>query len=111
MSRTMAEVNRLLKKTAGLINKDTESPFQGECRVGVDLGTADIQTIVLDADGNPLAGFMDWANVVRDGVVVDFFGASQSVREQVRRASGKLGIRSEDVTKSSPPGAASSLST
>ena len=111
MSRTMAEVNRLLKKTAGLINKDTESPFQGEFRVGVDLGTADIQTIVLDADGNPLAGFMDWANVVRDGVVVDFFGASQIVREQVRRASAKLGIQIEQVTTSFPPGTDSRIST
>jgi len=111
MSRTMAEVNRLLKKTAGLINKDTESPFQGEFRVGVDLGTADIQTIVLDAAGNPLAGFMDWANVVRDGVVVDFFGASQIVREQVRRANAKLGINIEQVITSFPPGTDSRIST
>ncbi|WP_417518140.1 ethanolamine utilization protein EutJ [Marinobacter sp.] len=111
MSKTMADVNRLLKKTAGLINKDTESPFQGEFRVGVDLGTADIQTIVLDAAGNPLAGFMDWANVVRDGVVVDFFGASQIVREQIRRASAKLGIQIEQVTTSFPPGTDSRIST
>jgi len=111
MSRTMAEVNRLLKKTAGLINDDTASPFQGEFRVGVDLGTADIQTIVLDADGNPLAGYMDWANVVRDGVVVDFFGASQIVREQVRRASAKLGIHIEHVSTSFPPGTDSRIST
>tara|TARA_R110002111_G_scaffold93047_10_gene144606 strand:+ start:6421 stop:7254 length:834 start_codon:yes stop_codon:yes gene_type:complete len=107
----MAEVNRLLKKTAGLINDDTASPFQGEFRVGVDLGTADIQTIVLDADGNTLAGFMDWANVVRDGVVVDFFGASQIVREQVRRASVKLGIHIGQVSTSFPPGTDSRIST
>lgn len=111
MSRTMAEVNRLLKKTASLINDDTELPFQGEFRVGVDLGTADVQTIVLDAAGNPLAGFMDWANVVRDGVVVDFFGASQIVREQIRRASAKLGIHIEQVTTSFPPGTDSRIST
>jgi len=111
MSRTVADVNRLLRKTAGLINNDIESPFQGEFRVGVDLGTADIQTIVLDADGNPLAGFMDWANVVRDGVVVDFFGASQIVREQVRRASAKLGIHIEHVSTSFPPGTDSRIST
>ena len=111
MSRTMAEVNRLLKKTAGLINDDTASPFQGEFRVGVDLGTADIQTIVLDADGNPLAGFMDWANVVRDGVVVDFFGASQSVLEPVRRASAKLGSHIRRVSTSFPPGTDSRIST
>jgi len=111
MSRTMADVNKLLKKTAGLINKDTVRPFQGEFRVGVDLGTADIQTIVLDGAGNPLAGFMDWANVVRDGVVVDFFGASQIVREQVRRAGAKLGIHIEQVTTSFPPGTDSRIST
>ncbi|WP_144776581.1 ethanolamine utilization protein EutJ [Marinobacter maritimus] len=111
MSRTMADVNKLLKKTAGLINKDSVRPFQGEFRVGVDLGTADIQTIVLDGAGNPLAGFMDWANVVRDGVVVDFFGASQIVREQVRRAGAKLGIHIEQVTTSFPPGTDSRIST
>jgi ethanolamine utilization protein EutJ len=107
----MADVNKLLKKTAGLINKDTVRPFQGEFRVGVDLGTADIQTILLDGAGNPLAGFMDWANVVRDGVVVDFFGASQIVREQVRRAGAKLGIHIEQVTTSFPPGTDSRIST
>lgn len=111
MSRTMADVNKLLKKTAGLINKDTVRPFQGEFRVGVDLGTADIQTIVLDGAGNPLAGFMDWADVVRDGVVVDFFGASQIVREQVRRAGANLGIHIEQVTTSFPPGTDSRIST
>ena len=111
MSTTMAEVNRLLRKTAGLINNDNPSPFQGQFRVGVDLGTADIQTIVVDAAGEPLAGYMEWANVVRDGIVVDFFGASQIVREQVRRASEKLGIRIEQVTTSFPPGTDSRIST
>lgn len=42
---------------------------------GVDLGTAYIVLAVMDAWGNPVAGAMRFAQVVKDGLVVDFLGA------------------------------------
>lgn len=87
-----------------MVNDDSQRPYGGTCKVGVDLGTADIQTVVLDATNEPLACFMDWADVVRDGVVVDYIGACRIVKEQLRRANQRLGITIEQATTSFPPG-------
>ncbi|PID44891.1 MAG: ethanolamine utilization protein EutJ [Proteobacteria bacterium] len=97
-------INRRLDAVAAMLNDDSYQPCEGLFKVGVDLGTADIQTIVLDADDNPIACYMDWADVVRDGVVVDYFGAAQIVREQLRRASERLEITIEKAATSFPPG-------
>jgi ethanolamine utilization protein EutJ len=43
--------------------------------VGVDLGTAYTVLAVLDEEGTPIAGEYRFAQVVRDGLVVDFIGA------------------------------------
>ncbi len=100
----IAAVNALLKATVKILNDDSSRPHHGAFKVGVDLGTADIQTIVLDAANQPLACYMDWADVVRDGVVVDYFGACRIVKDQLRRASERLEITIEQATTSYPPG-------
>ncbi len=48
--------------------------------VGVDLGTACVVVVVLDAEKRPVAGKMQYADVVRDGMVVDYIGAVDIVR-------------------------------
>ncbi|WP_339673764.1 ethanolamine utilization protein EutJ [Dasania marina] len=100
----ISAVNKLLQATAKILNDDRSRPHHGAFKVGIDLGTADIQTIVLDAQNNPLACYMDWADVVRDGVVVDFQGACRIVKDQLRRASERLNITIEQATTSYPPG-------
>jgi ethanolamine utilization protein EutJ len=52
----------------------------GPLRVGVDLGTAYVVMFAIDAAGSPVAGAYEFAEVVRDGVVVDFHGAVALVR-------------------------------
>lgn len=104
MSTTIAAVNRLLKKTADIVNDDHLAPHNGGFKVGIDLGTADIQTVVLDSDNNPLACYLQWSDVVRDGIVVDYHGACNIVREQLQRASERLEISIERATTSYPPG-------
>lgn len=47
---------------------------------GVDLGTACVVLCVLDEDKNPVAGAYEYADVVRDGMVVDYVGAVDVVR-------------------------------
>lgn len=103
-------VNELLNDVADMLNDDHHQPYSGLFKVGVDLGTANIQTIVLDANNRPLACYMDWADVVRDGVVVDYFGAARIVREQLRRANERLGITIEKAATSFPPGTDSRIS-
>lgn len=103
-------VNELLNEIAAILNDDQHQPYSGPFKVGVDLGTSNIQTIVLDANDRPLACYMDWADVVRDGVVVDYFGAASIVREQLRRANERLGIIIKKAATSFPPGTDSRIS-
>lgn len=50
-------------------------------KVGLDLGTAYIVIVVLDENDKPVACEKRAASVLRDGVVVDFVGASRIVGE------------------------------
>lgn len=99
-----AAINEALTAAAAIVNDDATAPYSGPIKVGVDLGTADIQTLVLDANNQPLACYLDWSDVVRDGIVVDYHGACRIVKEQLRRASERLDIDIDQATTSFPPG-------
>ena len=57
---------------------------------GVDLGTACVVVAVLDENKRPVAGAYRYADVVRDGMVVDYIGAVQIVRELKEEIEEKL---------------------
>ena len=62
-------------------------------RCGVDLGTSCIVMAVVDERGCPAAGRVQAAEAVRDGMVVDYWGAVRIVRkmkEELERALGPL---------------------
>ncbi len=77
---------------------------------GVDLGTADIVFLVLDGRGEPILGQLEWSEVVRDGVVVDFVGARGILRRMLDRAETKLGMKIERCSTGYPPGTDPDLS-
>lgn len=85
--------------------------FSPPFHVGVDLGTSDIVLMVLDDSGEPVAVFLEWAEVVRDGVVVDYLGARDIVRRLVQKAEKRLGITIRSASTSFPPGTDPRLST
>ena len=60
--------------------------------VGVDLGTACVVTIVLDENREPVAGIYEYADVVRDGMVVDYIGAVKIVQRMKEKLEKELGI-------------------
>ncbi|MCI9646173.1 MAG: ethanolamine utilization protein EutJ [Lachnospiraceae bacterium] len=60
--------------------------------VGVDLGTACVVTVVLDEDRQPVAGAYEYADVVKDGMVVDYIGAVDIVRRMKAELEEKLGV-------------------
>ncbi len=74
--------------------------------VGVDLGTAYTVLIVLDKNYEPIAGAYQFAQVVRDGLVVDFVGAVALLREMKKRVETKLGFELRSAASSFPPGVA-----
>ena len=62
------------------------------CRCGVDLGTACVVVAVIDENGNPVAGKYRYADVVRDGMVVDYIGAIGIVRSMKEQLEQELGV-------------------
>ena len=72
--------------------------------VGVDLGTAYLVLVVLDQDKQPLAGEYQFAQVVRDGLVVDYLGAVDLLVEMKQRVEKRLGRQLTHAASGFPPG-------
>lgn len=100
---TAVDVDDVLRAGARCFGSPAGDPV-GELRCGVDLGTATIVLSVVDERGLPV--YMDQirAEVVRDGVVVDFAGAAQAVRELRDRAQEELGQELVSAATAFPPG-------
>ncbi len=97
-------INQRLNKMGAMVNDLRPVKAPDKWHVGIDLGTADIVVTVTDENGEPLAVFMEWAEVVRDGVVLDYIGAIDIVRRLLQKAEQKLGIHIEKAITSFPPG-------
>jgi ethanolamine utilization protein EutJ len=72
--------------------------------VGVDLGTAYTVLIVLDEQYMPIAGEYQFAQVTRDGLVVDFVGAVDLLRAMKSRVEKRLGFELTSGASGYPPG-------
>jgi len=72
--------------------------------VGVDLGTAYTVLMVLDEKYQPIAGDYRYAEVTRDGLVVDFIGAVDLLREMKAKVENKLGFKLISAATAYPPG-------
>lgn len=71
---------------------------------GVDLGTACVVLAVLDENYNPVAGAYRYADVVKDGMVVDYIGAINIVRELKKEIENKLNTELLYAAAAIPPG-------
>lgn len=71
---------------------------------GVDLGTACVVLAVLDENYKPVAGTYRYADVVRDGMVVDYIGAIKIVRELKKELEEKLNTELIYAAAAIPPG-------
>ena len=82
-------------------------PVKGNSSVyytGVDLGTACVVLAVLDENYKPVAGAYRYADVVRDGMVVDYIGAIRIVRELKAELEEKLDTELLYAAAAIPPG-------
>lgn len=80
--------------------------YRGTVHVGVDLGTAYTVLMVLDENFKPIAGEYEFAEVVRDGLVVDFVGAVDLLRSMKSKVESKLGFKLTSAATAYPPGVA-----
>ncbi|MGT2910855.1 ethanolamine utilization protein EutJ [Streptococcus cameli] len=84
-----------------------KKPIKGTSSVyltGVDLGTAYIVLVVLDEQKNIVAGAHRPASVIRDGMVVDYIGAIQIVRELKESLEQQLETELVYAAAALPPG-------
>ena len=80
-----------------------ETP-EGELYVGVDLGTAYLTVVVVDERQRLLAGEYTFAEVARDGLVVDYLGAVDLVRQMKAGLEQRLGRELRLAASGYPPG-------
>lgn len=105
-------LTRTDKIMAGKLNDWTPDPdmlthlgqYRGSYHVGVDLGTAYTVIIVLNENFQPVAGVYQFAEIVRDGLVVDFVGAVSLLRQLKRDLEIRLGFELLSAASSFPPG-------
>lgn len=82
-------------------------PIRNQSKVyytGVDLGTAFVVIAVLDENKRPVAGACRYAEVVKDGMVVDYVGAVQLVKEMKEQLEEQLGTELVYAAAAIPPG-------
>lgn len=92
----VAEFEKVIKKPK---RHDSKTYY-----TGIDLGTACVVLAVLDENYKPVAGAYRYADVVRDGMVVDYIGAVELVRELKEELEQKLETELVYAAASLPPG-------
>jgi len=100
----LGRVDTIIKEVESSIKKPRKVNRDEKLYVGVDLGTAYIVIVVLDDKKRPVACEMQFAQVVRDGLVVDFIGATKIVKELKRKIEDKIGIELTKAAIAVPPG-------
>ena len=91
--------------------QETFAPVGQKLKVGVDLGTAYIVLVVLDEENNPVACEKQAADVLRDGVVVDYLGALRIVKELKAKLEKRIGRELVNCAIAMPAGTESSVKT
>lgn len=96
--------NSLIARVEKSLKDTREFSKDEDLLVGVDLGTAYIVLVVLDKEMNPIASEMQFAQVLKDGLVVDYIGASRIVRELKAKLEERLGVELQRAAIAVPPG-------
>ncbi len=97
-------VNSQIKRIEEVVNDESKVKLTSSFKAGVDLGTSDVVVVVLDEQDNVAAAFLEWADVVKDGIVLDYWKAINIVSGLIKKAESKLGIEIKSVNTSYPPG-------
>ncbi len=90
---------------------ETFTPVGDTLKVGLDLGTAYIVIVVLDEKDHPIACEKQAADVLRDGVVMDYTGALKVVRQLKAKLEERIGRELADCAIAMPAGTQSSVKT
>lgn len=105
LSDLLTQTDRVMSGLNGLrVDPELTRPSSNSVHVGVDLGTAYTVLVVLDENHQPIAGTYQFAQIVRDGLVVDFVGAVDLLRKMKSQVEEKLGFTLTSAASGYPPG-------
>ena len=105
LSNLLAQTDRVMAGSNGRQPDPALAPRSGNSvHVGVDLGTAYTVLVVLDENYQPVAGAYQFAQIVRDGLVVDFVGAVDLLRKLKSQVEEKIGFTLTSAASGYPPG-------
>jgi ethanolamine utilization protein EutJ len=105
MSETIMDFNKINRLIADFETAIAQPKRGAKAHyVGVDLGTAYIVSAVMDESGNPVAGAYEYADVVRDGMVVDYMRAIDIVKGMKRELEDNLEAELLYAAAALPPG-------
>lgn len=102
----LQKANSLLKEFNSIVNTKKCRKFNKNepLKVGIDLGTSSIVLAILDKNDAPVYGSFEFAEVIRDGLVVNYVEAVQIVSRLVRDAEEVLGLDITEAATAIPPG-------
>jgi ethanolamine utilization protein EutJ len=105
LSTLLAQTDRVMSGSNGWrTGSELTQSSSNSVHVGVDLGTAYTVLVVLDENFQPIAGTYQFAQIVRDGLVVDFVGAVDLLRKMKSQIEEKLGFTLTSAASGYPPG-------
>ncbi len=84
--------------------KSVKGANPDKIKVGVDLGTCFIVIVVLDEFDNPIAMKMERSSALKDGLVVDYMGAVETVKRLKSQIENELGFELFETAIAIPPG-------
>lgn len=103
LAALLTQTDRIMNSADGWrVEPNSVSP--SSVHVGVDLGTAYTVLVVLDELYKPITGEYQFAQVTRDGLVVDFIGAVDLLKAMKSRVEKKLGFELTSAATGYPPG-------
>jgi ethanolamine utilization protein EutJ len=105
LSNLLAQTDLVMSGPNGWrVDSELARSSSNSVHVGVDLGTAYTVLLVLDENHQPIAGTYQFAQIVRDGLVVDFIGAVDLLRKMKSQIEEKLGFTLTSAASGYPPG-------
>jgi len=86
VANTDQQIDLLIKKML----EPEKIPSSTAVFLGVDVGTANVVTVAVDSEGNPLGAEIESARVTREGMIVNYLEAVSIVTRQIESLRQKL---------------------
>lgn len=96
--------NAKLDELLACVDRPRKDALTDELYCGLDVGTAFMVLVVLNNEGTPVGCAYQFADVVRDGMVVDYIGACDIVRDLKAKLEADLGAELTQTAVALPPG-------